>query len=492
MIALPRGRGAAAWIVAFGLIWGARCAISESPAALHQDMLEAYVWGQEFQLGYNQHPPFWAWMCGLWFAVMPRTDASFAALSALNSTLGLWGAWRLVGCFARDDERVAATAMLLLTPFYTFFAYKYNANSIFVSVWPWALYFFERAAERRGWGDAVALGLFVAAALLSKYFALILCVTMGLAALTRADRKVFFASPAPYVAAATTALLIAPHLYWLAAHKAPPLRYLSEVSGLGWLAALNNVQAVFFGSALALAGPAALTVALAQDRDPRAALARVRTLWREPRYRELTVLAFAPLGLALLAGLVMQVKLATVMLIGTFPLSALWMIRTLPPADPARLARVGVRLASVVVVGALVVAPLLAAWMILTSDNPKYTDPRKELAAAATAFWRETTDKPLLYVAGTRYEDDGIAFYSSQRPHGFTGFELGRCPWVTPQKIAVHGLLTECRAGDEDCRAETRRYSNANARSKTVTLSHVFMGHVGPPMSFEITAIPPP
>ena len=54
------------------------------------------------------------------------------------------------------------------------------------------------------------------------------------------------------------------------------------------------------------------------------------------RLRTARLLVAVSVSLALLAGLVMQVKLATVMLIGTFPLSALWMIRTLPPADPAR------------------------------------------------------------------------------------------------------------------------------------------------------------
>ena len=82
MIAARRERNAALLLIAFGALWAVRCIVAEGPASLHQDMLEAYVWGQEFQLGYNQHPPFWAWMCGLWFAVFPRVDASFAVFSA--------------------------------------------------------------------------------------------------------------------------------------------------------------------------------------------------------------------------------------------------------------------------------------------------------------------------------------------------------------------------------------------------------------------------
>ena len=67
-------------------------------------MAEAYAWGQEFQLGYNQHPPFWAWVCGLWFQVFPRTGWAFALLSSTNAAIGLWGAWTLIGDFAEGRE----------------------------------------------------------------------------------------------------------------------------------------------------------------------------------------------------------------------------------------------------------------------------------------------------------------------------------------------------------------------------------------------------
>ena len=109
-------------VSAFALVWAGFFAMSEAASSIHQDMSEAYVWGQEFRLGYNQHPPFWAWICGAWFEIMPRAGWSFAILAAVNAALGLWGSWRLIGRFAKGDERVAATALLVLTPFYTFFA----------------------------------------------------------------------------------------------------------------------------------------------------------------------------------------------------------------------------------------------------------------------------------------------------------------------------------------------------------------------------------
>ena len=59
-------------IAAFVAVWSLYFIVTEYASAIHNDMAEAYAWGREFQLGYNQHPPFWAWMCG---AVVPRLSA---------------------------------------------------------------------------------------------------------------------------------------------------------------------------------------------------------------------------------------------------------------------------------------------------------------------------------------------------------------------------------------------------------------------------------
>ena len=141
----------------FVLIWTLYGVISALPAAIHNDMAEAYAWGREFQLGYEKHPPFWAWIAGLWFEVFPRADWAFILLAVLNAGFGLYGSWMLIGDFATGDRRRTATALLLLTPLYTFLALKYNANSIFLSLWPWTMHFFVRSIDDRRVGDAILL-----------------------------------------------------------------------------------------------------------------------------------------------------------------------------------------------------------------------------------------------------------------------------------------------------------------------------------------------
>ena len=78
-IGLPVGSTTAMWglLGAFIAVWFAYGAIADAGKAIQIDLAEAYVWGREFQLGYNQHPPFYAWIAGVWFMAFPRTNWAF-------------------------------------------------------------------------------------------------------------------------------------------------------------------------------------------------------------------------------------------------------------------------------------------------------------------------------------------------------------------------------------------------------------------------------
>ncbi len=65
--------------------------IARLPGAAWDDMLEAWAWGKQFELGYYKHPPLYAWIAGTWLRILPRTNLSFYFLSALNTGLSLAG-----------------------------------------------------------------------------------------------------------------------------------------------------------------------------------------------------------------------------------------------------------------------------------------------------------------------------------------------------------------------------------------------------------------
>jgi Dolichyl-phosphate-mannose-protein mannosyltransferase len=484
----PSAQTVAALFVAFVAVWSVYFAIAESQASIHNDMAEAYAWGREFQLGYNQHPPFWAWICGAWFAVFPRAGWAFAILSSLNAAIGVLGSWKLIGRFAAGDKRTAATALLLLTPFYTFLSYKYNANSIFLSIWPWTMYFFVRAIDEGGVRNAILFGIGMALALLSKYYALVLGATCFLAALQHPARARYFRSASPYISIAVAAALCAPHVWWLLTSGAPPVKYLSRVSGRGYGAAAFYAVTAFVGAVAQNAVVFAL-VAFAALRAPLAESTPVRK--RDARFRLLATLALAPLLLSVLAGLALRTKISTNMLIGTFSLMPLLAIEIAGSRGIERLRRLSTRLAIVLSVGALVVSPAIALGKAWFSRDSNDWEPRKELAEAATKFWRETTGSPLAYVGGSFRYDDAVGFYSAERPHVFVRFDYFANQWVTPRALAEKGLLSVCVKTDAECLAATAALATPLAKQTEMRLSHRFWGHEAKPVTFIVTVIPP-
>src|SRR5471032_678525 len=101
-------------LLSFVALWTIYGAISHASIAVNHDTAEAYVWGREFQLGYYKHPPFWAWIAGVWFLVAPRTNWAFDMLTMVNAGVGLLGVWYVAGLYFQDRRRELAVLLLLL------------------------------------------------------------------------------------------------------------------------------------------------------------------------------------------------------------------------------------------------------------------------------------------------------------------------------------------------------------------------------------------
>ena len=477
-------------LAAFVATWAVYFAVAEGPAGIKHDMAEAYAWGQEFQLGYNQHPPFWAWICGLWFSLLPRTGWAFALLSSLNAGIGLAGAWMLIGDFARGQKRMAAWMLLLLTPFYTFYAYKYNANTIFLSLWPWTLHCFMKSVRDRGIGDAIGLGVCVGLAMISKYYAVVLVATCFLAILQHPARRKYLVSASPYVSAVVAAAIFAPHAVWLLNNRAPPLRYLAGISGLPWHRVIDyEVGTLLVGLAMNLGVFLVVGfVAWLSRRD------RIIPFSRDAGRLPLGVLgtlALAPLVLTIVSALALRTRNTPEMTVGTFALMPLLAIELSGALDIGRLYRIASRLAAVVTLGALALSPAIAASRTWLSSAAMNTAPFQEVAAEATTLWHARTSLPLTYVGGSDWYENAIAFYSTDRPHAFVHFDFERNLWVTPEALAKYGLLSVCIRDDRVCLDETERFTTPDTTRTEVTSAHVFWGHVARPVHFVVTIIPP-
>ncbi|MDT7951942.1 MAG: glycosyltransferase family 39 protein [Acetobacteraceae bacterium] len=476
-------------LAAFIATWFAFGVLTSGGKALHNDMTEAYVWGREFQLGYNQHPPFWAWIAGLWFMVFPRTDWPFVLLAVVNSAVGLIGAWRLIGLFARGWLRRAAMLLLLCTPFYTFKSYNFNANSIFLALWPWTYYFFIQSLENRRAAPSALFGMMVGLCLLSKYYTIVLILTCLLASFAHPDWRLYYRSARPRVAVGIAALLFLPHVVWAALSHAPPVEYALGITGLGLPLVIENSFA-FLLEITAFHG-VVIGIVLLSRRWKRAGAASVPA--EDPvRGRFLTLLVFLPVMFTVLFGLVFELKIGGKMTIGIFPLVPLWLLLMLGAVDMRRCFKVAAFVCIATSAGALLAAPGFTMYTFEhPGRDPAYLLPQKELADVATRLWHTETNAPLRLVGGSKFIGNAVAFYSEDHPSAFVLLSFREAPWVTPALLHREGLLAVCLHDDPDCIEIAEHLAEADTKRSVLSLQHEYLGAREAAVPIDVFITPP-
>ena len=432
--------------------------------------------------------PFWAWAAGGWFSVFPTTLWAFALLSAVNAAIGLLGTYALAGSFLERDHRLSAVTLLLLTPFYTLLAFKYNANTIFLSLWPWTAFFLVRSIENKDARYAVGFGVLAALDMLSKYYAVLLLATCLWAALLHPQRERYFRSKAPYLAVGAGLLLLTPHFLWLFNTGFLPFAYFESEAGNSLRYALMQVGNVFLQSVLPqLTIPIAMFAGRAEMR-----MVSVHIPWADARFRVLLVLALAPIFLTLVTAVMFRVKLTSNTTAAIFCLTPALFLAAQTPID-ASLRRRFLRWSCLLSLASLLASPALAYGHALKwfGGTPNINQPCEELADAVTQEWHQFAGAKLNIVAGTEVYADGVTFYSVDHPSSFIAFDTRKAPWVNPDRIRREGMLIVCASSDTNCHASAASFDASNVKKVTLTLQHHYFQIAGKPAQFNLYLVPP-
>lgn len=463
--------------------------IARLPGPVWDDMMEAWAWGQQFQLGYYKHPPLYAWISGLWFKILPRTDASYYVLSALNIGVGLAGVWRLSRLLLRGYARLSTVSLLFFAPSYHYLATNFNANTILLSVWPWTAYYFVKSLQTRSWRDGIAFGAFCGCALLGKYYSILLLVSCFLAALLHPSRRSYFRSASPYCALATCATVFAPHAWWAFSSGLPTVAY--ALSKCALPTQLNTYHAMTTGLVAIVANALGIGVLLmALGRRSMVMVRRVWHYWKSPQHAWLMMLGFGPIVVTLALGIIGYVKVAPNFLIPTVYILPLLVLVAIGPALTPRRVCAIMMAAALFMVFTLAVSPIVAyASVTLRLDDRGRISP--DVAMAATQFWHEEVEAPIRIAAGTEVFSLALPFYSVDRPAEFTHFNVQQAPWITPERIAREGMVSVCAATDVACLEQAKRYETAETRRRQLAFQKSFWGIRGTPIEVIIITVPP-
>ena len=474
---------------AYVVTWTLYAAIAKSSQDIHPDMGEMVAWSREAGMGTPKHPPLAAWLVRAWFDAFPREDWAYYLLALIMPAIALWITWRISARYLPRDKCVVGIALLTLVPFYNLLALKFNANTVLMPLWAATIWWFLRSLETRYAGWAVLAGIGAAAAMLGKYWSIVLLAALGLTALIHPRRSAYFSSLAPLLTLATGMILLTPHIDWLIANQFMTFSYATEMHS-GTTAAAARSAVGFIGGSLGYIALPILFFLLAA-RPGMAAIGD--TVWpREPERRILVIAFVAPFLFAILVALLLQVRIDPLWAISAMTLFPVVMLSSPLVTIPRPAAVLAVAGAIVIPLVMVAVSPVIAA-VIHREGVTNHASHYRLLAAAVENSWHAHSDKPLRIVGASDNIVNGMAFYFMHQPATFDLFSPADTPWVDDESIRRDGMAMVCPYSEVPCGKMFDGYVahyHVTAIDR-VTLARRYLGTEDAPVEYQIGIIPP-
>jgi 4-amino-4-deoxy-L-arabinose transferase-like glycosyltransferase len=477
-------------LIAYALLWTLYGAFAKGSQDIHFDMGEVVAWARELDWGYAKHPPLAAWLAWVWFAVFPPMDWSYYLFAMALTSLALWFAWRVASDHLDSDKRIVALALLTFVPFFNFHALKFNVNTVMIPAWAAATFCFLRSFESRSLLWAALAGVAAAAAMLAKYWSVLLLIGLAAAALTDPRRKDYFRSGAPWVTVLAGLIALAPHLVWLVrtdfasfgyATGSHPVENLWQAarSGLGYVGGALGYAAAPIVFAITLTRPSVVAV-----RD---------TLWPQDGKRRALLAAFAvPLLLPAVAAVAARSEIVSIWAMASMTLLPVVLLASpllaVPPPAVAHVAGLAVAFPAVMVLA----SPLIGV-IIHERGVPKGSDHYQLLAAETDKAWREATGRPLRFIGGDPVLAFGTVFYLADRPSAFTEFDDRAKSPIDPARVLRDGVAMLCVANDRGCidMIKPREAKSAAVQRREVEVVRRHWGVPGDAGRYLIVVVPP-
>ena len=205
------------------------------------DVIEALAWGQDFNLGYNKHPPLSAWIPGFFFKIFGNKDWIYYLLSQVFIVISFIFLWKLSSFFFKKKSQILLSILSIEgIAFYTFETPQFNVNICQIPLWIGTVYFFLKSIKKNKISDWIFFGAFSALGFLTKYIFAYLLISLFfyLIFILIKDKKIklnFF------YALLTFFLIITPHFIWLTQNDFTTIYYALKRGGLNEVSIYNHL-----------------------------------------------------------------------------------------------------------------------------------------------------------------------------------------------------------------------------------------------------------
>ena len=205
------------------------------------DVIEALAWGQDFDLGYNKHPPLSAWIPGLLFKIFGNKDWIYYLLSQVFIVISFIFLWKLSSFFLKNKSQIVLSILVIEgIAFYTFETPQFNVNICQIPLWIGTIYFFFKSIKNNKIIDWIFLGTFAALGFLTKYIFAYLLISLFFYLIFISSKKKNNNFNFLY-ALLTFFLITAPHFQWLIQNDFTTIYYALKRGGLNEASNYNHL-----------------------------------------------------------------------------------------------------------------------------------------------------------------------------------------------------------------------------------------------------------
>jgi len=411
------------------------------------DLIEALVYGREWQLGYDKLPPLPWWLVEIVYRVFGH-DLFYYALSQLIVIAAFVAVWMLGRPLVGAAGALVAILIIDGIHYFNFTSPKFNHNVVQLPFWALAGYAYWAALRHGRMRHWLLLGLAVGIAVWAKYFIVVLAAPFVLFLLFDKDARKSLATPGPWLAFAVAVVVALPHLVWLWQNEFVPFNY-AESRAHRFTGAVDYVRRpgefllLQFGCLI----PALLIASPYLRRDTRDLPSFPVQITAFDR-RIVTLLAFGPVvtvtAMSILTGR------ALIALWG-YPLwlfLGLWIVMEARALDRVTLFRIATVWA---ICAVSYVAVFVAEYSILPRYDQKYRAtlfPGDRLGPEISRRFRALTGQPVAYVISNMWNGANASHYAPERPRVLIDGNPRRAPWIDLGDLRARGAVIVWTTGN--------------------------------------------
>lgn len=192
------------------------------------DVIECYIYGQQWALASAKHPPLPSWTTVLISSMTGQSIAAPYIASQLFVFFAFFANWKLATSMLPLKKAFLVVALMECYTYYTFYSLEFNNSMSLLGCWSLASLSFYSAIQQGKMRYWLATGLFLGLGVMGKYSGFILVMVLLAFMVYEPKARKYWKTPGPYLTTLIAFLLFLPHFLTILSSNFATLGYIAH------------------------------------------------------------------------------------------------------------------------------------------------------------------------------------------------------------------------------------------------------------------------